>query len=60
MISNQPNRQNANSSIGRRSLDLSDNLAAAHHREDGFSAVGRFFGRLWRFLQPWKRRLSEG
>jgi HAE1 family hydrophobic/amphiphilic exporter-1 len=28
--------------------------------EDGFAAIGRFFTRLWRLLQPWKRRPAQG
>ena len=28
--------------------------------EDGFAAIGRWFGKAWRMLQPWKRRPSEG
>ncbi|MEE4272034.1 MAG: efflux RND transporter permease subunit, partial [Thermoanaerobaculales bacterium] len=27
--------------------------------EDVFAAIGRFIGRAWRFLQPWKRRAAE-
>jgi HAE1 family hydrophobic/amphiphilic exporter-1 len=28
--------------------------------EDGFAAIGRFIGKVWRLLQPWKHRASEG
>jgi HAE1 family hydrophobic/amphiphilic exporter-1 len=28
--------------------------------EDGFAAIGRFFARLWRLLQPWKRHPAQG
>jgi HAE1 family hydrophobic/amphiphilic exporter-1 len=28
--------------------------------EDGFAAIGRWIGKAWRFIQPWKARSSEG
>ena len=27
--------------------------------KDWFAAIGRFFARLWRLLQPWKRRPAQ-
>jgi len=52
----QPAQSPERQLLNRTTLLLPSNAALS---EDGFAAAGRFLGRLWRFLQPWRYRPSE-
>ena len=65
-------RKCAGSGLTYRRADMDLGLATARFLEkengleignvdlDGFAVIGRWLGKAWRMLQPWKYRSSEG